>query len=166
MIMYGSQTGTAEEYARRLARDFKQKFGQPCIVADPDDHELETLHEIPSDKIVVLIVSCVHVVNGCSTDYARRLLHMARESPRRIPLVYLTSFAHTLRTQTQRNWRICGMRYSVWATVPTSIFALLGETWTNLCRAPQRSGSGVEGKVMRTKVLKTTLSLGKDLRWT
>lgn len=39
MIFYGSQTGTAEEYAVRLAKDFEQ-VGLASLVADPEAYDM------------------------------------------------------------------------------------------------------------------------------
>jgi NADPH-ferrihemoprotein reductase len=37
IIFYGSQTGTAEDYASRLAKEGKSRFGLQTMVADQDD---------------------------------------------------------------------------------------------------------------------------------
>jgi len=39
VIFYGSQTGTAEDYANRLAREGKQ-YGFESMVADPEEHDM------------------------------------------------------------------------------------------------------------------------------
>lgn len=35
--VYGSQTGTAEDYALRIAKEIKQKFGVSSLVVDPEE---------------------------------------------------------------------------------------------------------------------------------
>lgn len=36
VVFYGSQTGTAEEFANRLAKD-ASRIGMPAITCDPED---------------------------------------------------------------------------------------------------------------------------------
>ena len=57
MLIYGSQTGTAEEFARRLSRECMQAFGEGGCVIDPDEHDIGTLGDIPENKLVVFVVS-------------------------------------------------------------------------------------------------------------
>ena len=39
VVFYGSQTGTAEEFAGRLAKD-ASRYGMKAIVADPEESEM------------------------------------------------------------------------------------------------------------------------------
>ena len=39
MVFYGSQTGTAEEFAGRLAKD-ASRYGMKAIVADPEESDM------------------------------------------------------------------------------------------------------------------------------
>jgi len=39
VIFYGSQTGTAEEFAGRLAKD-ASRYGMKAIVADPEESDM------------------------------------------------------------------------------------------------------------------------------
>lgn len=39
MVFYGSQTGTAEEFANRLAKD-AQRYGMRGMSADPEEYDL------------------------------------------------------------------------------------------------------------------------------
>jgi NADPH-ferrihemoprotein reductase len=57
IIFYGSQTGTAEDYASRLAKEGKSRFGLDTMVADLEDYDYENLDAIPEDKIVMFIVA-------------------------------------------------------------------------------------------------------------
>lgn len=57
VILYGSQTGTAEDFASRLAKEGKRRFGLRTMVGDLDDYDYETLSAIPGDKIVMFILA-------------------------------------------------------------------------------------------------------------
>ncbi|OBT46495.1 hypothetical protein VE00_03311 [Pseudogymnoascus sp. WSF 3629] len=46
IIIYGSQTGTAEEYARRLARNLYDDYSISAEVADIEDFDASSLHEV------------------------------------------------------------------------------------------------------------------------
>lgn len=41
IIFYGSQTGTAEDYASRLAKEGKSRFGLATIVVDLEDYDYD-----------------------------------------------------------------------------------------------------------------------------
>ena len=45
LILFGSQTGTAEELAGRLAKDFA-RYGKKALVMDPEEIEVEDLPKI------------------------------------------------------------------------------------------------------------------------
>lgn len=51
LILYGSQTGTAEELAGRLAKDF-HRYGKKALVMDPEEIEPEELHKITGEQSV------------------------------------------------------------------------------------------------------------------
>jgi NADPH-ferrihemoprotein reductase len=57
IIFYGSQTGTAEDYASRLAKEGKSRFGLETMVADLEDFDFETLDTVPSDKLVMFVLA-------------------------------------------------------------------------------------------------------------
>ncbi|KAI5868464.1 NADPH-cytochrome P450 reductase [Durotheca rogersii] len=57
IIFYGSQTGTAEDYASRLAKEGKSRFGLETMVADLEDYDYENLDAVPSDKIVMFVLA-------------------------------------------------------------------------------------------------------------
>lgn len=42
MVFYGSQTGTAEEFAGRLAKD-ASRYGMKAVVADPEESDMVLL---------------------------------------------------------------------------------------------------------------------------
>ncbi|KAI2465695.1 NADPH-cytochrome P450 reductase [Annulohypoxylon bovei var. microspora] len=57
VIFYGSQTGTAEDYASRLAKEGKSRFGLETMVADLEDYDFDNLDTIPSDKVVMFVLA-------------------------------------------------------------------------------------------------------------
>ena len=57
IIFYGSQTGTAEDYASRLAKEGKSRFGLETMVADLEDYDYDNLDSIPNDKVVMFVLA-------------------------------------------------------------------------------------------------------------
>lgn len=57
VIFYGSQTGTAEDYASRLAKEGSQRFGLKTMVADIEDYDYENLDTFPSDKVAFFVLA-------------------------------------------------------------------------------------------------------------
>ncbi|KAK8105411.1 NADPH--cytochrome P450 reductase [Apiospora kogelbergensis] len=57
IIFYGSQTGTAEDYASRLAKEGKSRFGLETMVADLEDYDYDNLDQLPEDKVVFFVLA-------------------------------------------------------------------------------------------------------------
>ena len=57
IIFYGSQTGTAEDYASRLAKEGHARFGLKTMVADIEDYDYDNLDAFPEDKIAVFVLA-------------------------------------------------------------------------------------------------------------
>ncbi|XMA17924.1 hypothetical protein WAI453_010715 [Rhynchosporium graminicola] len=57
VVFYGSQTGTAEDYASRLAKEGKSRFGLETMVADLEDYDYENIDTLPEDKIVMFVLA-------------------------------------------------------------------------------------------------------------
>lgn len=57
IIFYGSQTGTAEDYASRLAKEGKSRFGLETMVADLEEYDFDNLDSVPSDKVVMFVLA-------------------------------------------------------------------------------------------------------------
>jgi NADPH-ferrihemoprotein reductase len=57
IIFYGSQTGTAEDYATRISKEASQKYGLATMTADIEDYDFENLDKIPSDKVIVFVMA-------------------------------------------------------------------------------------------------------------
>jgi NADPH-ferrihemoprotein reductase len=57
VVFWGSQSGTAEGFASRLARDCQRNFGLQAMAADLSDYDPDTLALIPNSKLAVFIIS-------------------------------------------------------------------------------------------------------------
>ncbi|KAJ9631124.1 NADPH-cytochrome P450 reductase [Exophiala oligosperma] len=57
VIFYGSQTGTAEDYASRLAKEGHARFGLSTMTADLEDYDYENLDSFPDDKIAFFVMA-------------------------------------------------------------------------------------------------------------
>ncbi|MCJ1465884.1 NADPH-cytochrome P450 reductase [Pseudocyphellaria aurata] len=57
IIFYGSQTGTAEDYASRLAKEGSSRFGLKTMVADLEDYQYENLDCFPADKVAMFVLA-------------------------------------------------------------------------------------------------------------
>lgn len=57
VFFYGSQTGTAEDYASRLSKEGAQRFGLKTMVADMEDYDYENLDKFPEDKIAFFVLA-------------------------------------------------------------------------------------------------------------
>ncbi|KAG6336105.1 hypothetical protein ID866_2971 [Astraeus odoratus] len=77
VIFYGSQTGTAEEYAIRLAKEAKAKFGLTSLVCDPEEYDFENLDQIPEDCCVFFVMATYG--EGEPTDNAVQLMQNLEE---------------------------------------------------------------------------------------
>ncbi|KAI9590817.1 flavoprotein-like protein [Syncephalis fuscata] len=50
-------TGTAEDYANRVAKEAQKRYGLRCMVADIEDYDMERLDRLPSDHLAVFVVA-------------------------------------------------------------------------------------------------------------
>uniref|UniRef100_A0A8C6NQ35 NADPH--hemoprotein reductase n=1 Tax=Nothobranchius furzeri TaxID=105023 RepID=A0A8C6NQ35_NOTFU len=79
IVFYGSQTGTAEEFANRLAKD-AQRYGMKGMAADPEEYsmgELSRLSEIPN----ALAIFCMATYGeGDPTDNAQDFYDWLQEN--------------------------------------------------------------------------------------
>lgn len=49
LVLFGSQTGTAEDYAHKFAKEFQSRFGIATMCADLADYDYETFHQLATD---------------------------------------------------------------------------------------------------------------------
>lgn len=57
MVFWGSQSGTAESFAIRLARECQLRYGLKTISADLSDYDAETIAKVPATCLTVFILS-------------------------------------------------------------------------------------------------------------
>lgn len=57
IFFYGSQTGTAEDYAARLAKEGAARFGMKTMTADLEEYDLSYLDTLPADSTAFFIMS-------------------------------------------------------------------------------------------------------------
>lgn len=57
VMFYGSQTGTAESYAKKLAKEASSRFGLEAMMADVDDYDFESLDCVTSEKVVCFVMA-------------------------------------------------------------------------------------------------------------
>ncbi|KAF5256983.1 hypothetical protein FOXYS1_12510 [Fusarium oxysporum] len=57
IVFYGSQTGTAEGFANKLAQEGTQRFGLSTLVADLADYDYDNLAELPSNKVAIFAMA-------------------------------------------------------------------------------------------------------------
>lgn len=70
LVIYGSQTGTAEELAGRLAKDV-QNYGQKALLLDPEEMDVEDFGRIPEIADVLVILCMATYGEGDPTDNAQ-----------------------------------------------------------------------------------------------
>ena len=57
VVFYGSQTGTAEDYAARIAKEGHSRFGLKTMVADLEDYDYANLDQFLEDKVAVFVLA-------------------------------------------------------------------------------------------------------------
>lgn len=57
VVFYGSQTGTAEDYASRLSKEASSKYGLKTMTADVEEYDFETMDTFPSDKVACFVLA-------------------------------------------------------------------------------------------------------------
>lgn len=57
LILFGSQTGIAEDIASRLAKEGHSRFGLRTIACNLEDYDYGNLNQIPSETVVMFILS-------------------------------------------------------------------------------------------------------------
>ena len=76
VIFFGSQTGTAEEYAIRIAREAKSRYGTSALVLDPENEAMDKLDLVPEDCVVVFVMATYG--EGDPTDNAVNMMEFLK----------------------------------------------------------------------------------------
>ena len=79
VIFYGSQTGTAEDYASRLAKEGSARFGLKTMTCDLEDYDYENLDQFPDDKIAFFVMATYG--EGEPTDNAVEFWEFFNQDP-------------------------------------------------------------------------------------
>jgi len=78
-IFYGSQTGTAEEFASRLAKD-AQRYGLKALVLDPEELDVEELPKLSEIENSLAIFCVATYGEGDPTDNAQQLYDYLKDT--------------------------------------------------------------------------------------
>lgn len=76
VVFFGSQTGTAEEYAIRIAREAKERYGVGVLVLDLQDEEMDKLDQLPEDSVAIFVMATYG--EGEPTDNAVEFMEFLR----------------------------------------------------------------------------------------
>lgn len=57
LVLFGSQTGTAEDYAKKFAKELSAKFSLNVMCADVEKYDLQNLNDLPSKVVVSFFIS-------------------------------------------------------------------------------------------------------------
>lgn len=57
VVFFGSQTGTAEDYATKLAKELHSKFGLSVLIADMADYDYENFQDLNPDYLYFFLVA-------------------------------------------------------------------------------------------------------------
>lgn len=78
VIFYGSQTGTAEEYAIRIAKEAKSRFGIGSLVCDLEEYDFNKLDDLPEGCAAAFVMATYG--EGEPTDNAVEFMSNINES--------------------------------------------------------------------------------------
>jgi len=72
VVFYGSQTGTAEEFAGRLAKD-ASRYGMKAIVADPEESDMVSGLFSYFYSHPLCLMECVIVLSTVRVSYCSKI---------------------------------------------------------------------------------------------
>ncbi|KAI7887365.1 riboflavin synthase domain-like protein [Lichtheimia hyalospora FSU 10163] len=76
-IFYGSQTGTAEDYAKRLGKECKKRFNVSALVMDIETCDMSVLDQFPEDGVAIFVMATYG--EGEPTDSAQAFWDLLEE---------------------------------------------------------------------------------------
>ncbi|XP_043115146.1 P450 (cytochrome) oxidoreductase b isoform X2 [Puntigrus tetrazona] len=92
VVFYGSQTGTAEEFANRLAKD-AHRYGMKGMAADPEEYDLSELSRLSEIENSIAIFCMATYGEGDPTDNAQDFYDWLQEADADFSGVKYTVFA-------------------------------------------------------------------------
>lgn len=92
VVFYGSQTGTAEEFANRLAKD-AHRYGMKGMSADPEEYDLSELSRLTEIENSIAIFCMATYGEGDPTDNAQDFYDWLQEADADFSGVKYTVFA-------------------------------------------------------------------------
>lgn len=111
IVFFGSQTGTAEDFASRLAQEAKARFGLKSMVADLDEHDFGNLGQVPRDKILIFVLATYG--EGEPTDNAADFYNLISSgelsdstTPDPLRGIQFCAFGLGNKTYEQYNWMV------------------------------------------------------------
>lgn len=57
LVLFASQTGTAEDYAKKFAKELASKFSLKVMCGDIEQYDFENINELPDNVFVTLFIS-------------------------------------------------------------------------------------------------------------
>lgn len=57
VVFFGSQTGNAQDFAEKLAKEGTSRYGLRTMVADLEEYDYETLYKLDKTKVAVFVLS-------------------------------------------------------------------------------------------------------------
>ncbi|KAM0426107.1 hypothetical protein ACHAPT_008738 [Fusarium lateritium] len=110
VVFYGSQSGTAEDYATRLAQEGKSRYGLETMVADLEDYEYGNLDMFPETSVAIFILATYG--EGEPTDNAidfyKSITDAAFSDSRNPPLDNLRYIIFGLGNSTYEHYNLMG----------------------------------------------------------
>ncbi|XP_052433107.1 P450 (cytochrome) oxidoreductase b isoform X1 [Carassius gibelio] len=92
VVFYGSQTGTAEEFSNRLAKD-AHRYGMKGMSADPEEYDMSELSRLPEIENSIAIFCMATYGEGDPTDNAQDFYDWLHEGDADFTGVKYTVFA-------------------------------------------------------------------------
>ncbi|KAK1762423.1 hypothetical protein QBC33DRAFT_601515 [Phialemonium atrogriseum] len=102
VIFWGSQSGTAEAFANRLARECHLRFGQAVLTADLSDYDVDTITLIPESKLAIFMLSTFG--EGDPSDNATALWEWLRNDASEVRLQNLRYVAFGLGNSNYKHY--------------------------------------------------------------
>lgn len=91
VVFFGSQTGTAEDYANKLAKELHSKFGLSVLTADLADYDYDNLQDLNPDYLLFFMIATYG--EGEPTDNAVEFFNWLENDADQLANLKFTVFA-------------------------------------------------------------------------